>query len=78
MTLQDFPSKSEIREAYVMKNYSKISLDELQSNSIFVSKSVDNFNKTDFSVKVKEKFHNFCEEFQNFCENIKRKKYLIF
>lgn len=49
-----------------MKDYSKISLNELQSSSTFVSKSVDNFNKTDFSVKVKEKFHNFCEtEYKN-------------
>ncbi|XP_029164653.1 endothelin-converting enzyme 2-like [Nylanderia fulva] len=32
-----FPSKSEIREAYVMNNYSKISLEELQSKSKFVN-----------------------------------------
>ncbi|XP_025268661.1 neprilysin-2-like isoform X1 [Camponotus floridanus] len=32
-----FPSKSEIREAYILKDYSKISLDELQSNSTFVN-----------------------------------------
>ncbi|XP_072763378.1 endothelin-converting enzyme 2 [Anoplolepis gracilipes] len=32
-----FPSKSEMREAYVMNNYSKVSLDELQSSSTFVN-----------------------------------------
>ncbi|KAM0728001.1 Endothelin-converting enzyme 2 [Formica fusca] len=32
-----FPSKSEIREAYVLNNYSKVSLDELQSSSTFVN-----------------------------------------
>ncbi|KMQ97773.1 endothelin-converting enzyme 2 [Lasius niger] len=32
-----FPSKSEIQEAYVMNNYSKVSLEELQSSSMFIN-----------------------------------------
>lgn len=39
LTLQNFPSKSEIREAYLMNDYSKVSLEELQSSSTFVSKN---------------------------------------
>lgn len=41
---QNFPSKSEIREAYLMNNYSKISLEELQNSSAFVSEHAENFN----------------------------------
>ncbi|XP_077262705.1 endothelin-converting enzyme 2 isoform X1 [Temnothorax americanus] len=33
----NFPSKSEVREAYLMNNYSKVSLEELQSNSNLVN-----------------------------------------
>ncbi|KYQ56391.1 Endothelin-converting enzyme 2 [Trachymyrmex zeteki] len=33
----NFPSKSEIREAYLMNDYSKVSLEELQSSSTFVN-----------------------------------------
>ncbi|XP_050461245.1 neprilysin-2-like [Cataglyphis hispanica] len=32
-----FPSKSDVREAHVMNNYSRVSLDELQSSSTFVN-----------------------------------------
>ncbi|KYN15849.1 PREDICTED: membrane metallo-endopeptidase-like 1 [Trachymyrmex cornetzi] len=33
----NFPSKSEIREAYLMNDYSKVSLEDLQSSSTFVN-----------------------------------------
>ncbi|KAG5326857.1 MMEL1 protein, partial [Acromyrmex heyeri] len=33
----NFPSKSEVREAYLMNDYSKISLEDLQSSSTFVN-----------------------------------------
>lgn len=38
LILQHFPSKSEIQEVYSTSNYTKMSLDELQSSSTFVSK----------------------------------------
>ncbi|XP_012058483.1 PREDICTED: endothelin-converting enzyme 1-like [Atta cephalotes] len=33
----NFPSKSEVREAYLMNDYSKVSLEDLQSSSTFVN-----------------------------------------
>jgi len=39
---QIFPPKNEIREAYLMNNYSKVSLVELQSSSAFVSENAKN------------------------------------
>lgn len=53
--LQHFPSKSEIREAYVLNNYSKVSLDELQSSSTFVSKNIDKFSDREISPSQSKK-----------------------
>ncbi|KAL0104924.1 hypothetical protein PUN28_016520 [Cardiocondyla obscurior] len=52
----NFPSTSEIREAYLMNNYSKVSLKELQSNSAFIKWASLIYSLTEMNVMPDKSF----------------------